>query len=115
MGYRIPTATEAAQVRGTGAQRARPRVVTAHFDVSVARIVLELDRQCSIAFDPAVYPYLSAASGFELEEIEVLGAGAAINFPRLDISLSLENLIADLLAPFRDQTDATRVVETRPG
>ena len=96
--YRIPTAAEAAQAREAGAQRATgPLAVAAHFDPTTGRIVIELDRQCSIAFDPAACHHLSAASRYELQEIEILGAGTAINFPRIDVSLSLGNLVADLL------------------
>ena len=98
--YRRPTATEAAQARRAGEQRAGgPLATSAHLDTARGRIALDLDRQCSIAFHPAVYPVLAAASHLELEEIEILGAGTAINFPRIDVSVSLASLIADLFAP----------------
>lgn len=98
--YRSRSAKQAARAQLAGAKRAvGPLVMAAHFDAARGRVVLELDRQCSIAFDPAVYPYLSDASRSELEEIEILGAGTAINFPQIDISLSLSALIADLLTP----------------
>ena len=100
--YRIPTAAEAAQAREAGAQRATgPLAVAAHFDPTTGRIVIELDRQCSIAFDPAVCHHLSAASRYELQEIEILGAGTAINFPRIDVSLALGDLVADLVGALK--------------
>ena len=96
--YRIPTAVEAAQAREAGAQRATgPLAVAAHLDPTTGRIVIELDRQCSIAFGPAVCHHLSRASRHDLQEIEILGAGTALNFPRIDVSLSLGILVADLL------------------
>lgn len=102
--YRPPTAKKAAEARRAGARRAAgPLAKAAHFDGARGRIVVELNRQCSIAFDPAVYPYLAQASHAELEEIEILAAGTAINFPRIDVSLSLASLVADLLAPADDQ------------
>lgn len=101
--YRSPTAKQAARAWQDGARHARgPLVMAAHFDASRGRIVLELNRQCSIAFEPAAYPYLAKASLSDLEEIEILGSGSAVNFPRVDVSLSVERLIADLLLPPRD-------------
>lgn len=101
--YRIPTANEAAGAQQAGAQRAAgPLVTAAHLDAARGRIVLELDRQCSIAFDPAIYPVLAKASLLNLEEIAILGRGSAINFPRVDVSVSVENLLADLLTAGED-------------
>lgn len=109
--YLSPTAEQAAQAQRAGAQRiAGPLVMAARFDDARGRIVLELDRQCSIAFDPAVYPYLAQASSAELEEIEILAAGKAINFPQIDISLSLAALIADLLAPSDVQAQPPQLI-----
>lgn len=107
--YQTPTAQETAQAKRVGAQRiAGPLALAAHFDTLGGRVVVELDRQCSFAFDPTICPSLSGAGGFELSEIEILGAGTAINFPRIDISLSLAHLISDLLAPIGDELQPLR-------
>ena len=95
--YRTPTAQEQADAKQAGVQRAlRPRAVGARFDAGDGRIVIELDRG-SLAFEPAIYADLASAAAYDLAKVEILGAGTAINFPRIDVSLSLENLIADLL------------------
>lgn len=96
--YRAPTDQEQAAAKQAGALRALgPCAMRARFDAGRGRIVLELDRGVSLAFEPAIYPDLASAGAADLAEVEILGAGTAINFPRIDVSLSLEILIADLL------------------
>lgn len=109
--YRAPTARERASVRRLGARRANaPQVVGVRFDAGRDRIVLELNRDCAIAFSPTIYPALAQASPSELGVIEILGPGSAILFPQIDVSISVENLIADLMASApRDRHQPTAV------
>ena len=96
--YRGPTDDEQAAAKRLGAIRAKaPRVTFPEFDRTRGRVVLELDRGFAMAFDPGIYSELSRGSASDLEEVELLGTGTAISFPRIDVSLSVENLIADLL------------------
>lgn len=104
--YRTPTLEEVVAAKRAGAERLKAaRAVAASFDAGKNLIVLELDRGGTIAFEVAIYRYLAKAAPADLAEIEILGGGAAINFPRIDVSLSVGALIADWrLAPNKDGT-----------
>lgn len=87
-----------ADLAGEG-RLAAPRVIEVTYDEARDRINLEFDRGFAVAISPRRYPGLENATASELREIEVLGSGDGVHFSRIDQSLSVANLLAELTAP----------------
>ena len=94
---------ERAPLAGT-AQPAAPYVIAATYDEARDRINLEFDRGFAVAISPRPYPGFRDATAAELQEIEVLGAGSAVYFSRIDQSLSVANLLAEMTGPLPSAT-----------
>ena len=80
-------------------QLAAPRVIAVTYDEARDRINLEFDRGFAVAISPRRYPGFANATASDLRAIKILGSGDGVHFSRIDQSLSVANLLAELTAP----------------
>jgi hypothetical protein len=93
-------AAELLQAKLAGAARAAtPCVITAEYDEARDRLTLEFDRGFSVAVSVRGFPGFRDATALDLSAVEILGSGQAVYFGRIDQSLNVANLIAELTAP----------------
>jgi len=84
-------------------QRARkmkerfPRAVSAHYDRSSDRVVVELSSRIAVGFRPDDAQGLEHAKAADLAEIELSPAGFGIHFPRLDADFYVPALLEGFL------------------
>ncbi len=84
---------EAAKVRGREAAHA-PHAKTARYDRARKRIVVELDNGCAFAFPAHNVQGLEHATAAQLADIELLGEGYALHWPRLNADIRIEGALA---------------------
>jgi hypothetical protein len=82
-----------AKKRGDEKLRNNPRAKSAVYDPSSKRIIVELANGCVFMFPPRLAQGLETASADDLSEIRLLARGLALNWPRLDVQLSLSGLM----------------------
>ena len=87
---------DAAIERGRTARLTEPRVRAARYDGRLGRIVVELTNGCTFAFPPRLAQGLEEATGEQLAEIKILGAGYGLHWEALDADLSIPGLLAGL-------------------
>ena len=85
-----------ATVRGEMASRTEPRVVSAAYDDSSRRIVLELDNDTSFAFPIYKVEGLGGAPLESIAEVSLVSEGTALRWEHLDIDLGVVELIAGI-------------------
>jgi hypothetical protein len=86
----------AAEERGQAVLANGPRAVSAKFDRSAGRILVELADGCVYGFPPALVEDLQDADIDALSEIEVDGHGLNLHWPRLDVDLLVPALISGI-------------------
>ncbi len=84
---------EAAKARGREEAQA-PRATSARYVRSRGRIVVELNNGCTFAFPARKVQGLADATAAELAEIELLGGGYGLHWPRPNASLTVEGALA---------------------
>jgi len=87
---------DAATERGRIARSLEPRASAARYDREAGRIVVELTNGCTFAFPPALAQGLEGATGEELAQVEILGAGYGLHWEGLDADLSIPGLLAGI-------------------
>jgi hypothetical protein len=87
---------DAAIERGRTARLTEPRARAARYDGRLGRIVVELTNGCTFAFPPRLAQGLEAATGEQLAQVEILGAGYGLHWEALDADLSIPGLLAGL-------------------
>lgn len=98
--FRNSTAADLNRAKLIGAARAAaPRVIAAEYDEGRDRLELEFDHGFAVAVSRQGVPGLQNATAQDLREIEVLGSGDAVYFRRIDQSLNIPNLLAELTEP----------------
>lgn len=102
-----------AHLAGEG-RLAAPRVIAVTYDEARDRINLEFDRGFAVAISPRRYPGFENATASELREIEVLGSGDGVHFSRIDQSLSVANLLAELTAPLASSSARPTRARSQP-
>ena len=104
--FRKSTAGELRRAKAIGAARAAaPQVIAVGYDDARDRLTLEFDRGFGVAVAFRAFPGFQHATVEDLREIEILGSGGAVHFPRIDQSLSIANLLAELIGPFRSSAN----------
>ena len=73
-----------------------PHAKAARFDRKTGRIVVELDNDCVFAFPARGVQGLEDATAAQLAEIELLGGGYALHWPRVNASLRIEGALAGI-------------------
>jgi len=86
---------EAAKTRGREETQA-PLALSARYIRSRGRIVVELNNGCTFAFPARKVQGLADATAAELAEIELLGGGYGLHWPRPNASLRVEGALAGI-------------------
>lgn len=98
--FRKSTAAEVKHAKHVGAARAAaPRVVAAEYDEARDRLTLEFDQGFAVAVSLRGFSGFQHANALDLRAIEIRGSGDAVYFGRIDRSLSVANLLAELTGP----------------
>ena len=79
--------------RGRLMTEAEIRVLSAGIDRRSRKIKLKLSNGSEFLFPPKLVEGLGEASEDDLSDIEILGIGLGITWPRLDIDLSVQGLL----------------------
>ncbi len=83
----------AARARGAGVLMA-PHAKTARYDRRSGRVVVELDNGCAFAFPARNVQGLEAAKPGDLAEIELLGDGFVLHWPRVNADIRIEGALS---------------------
>jgi len=86
----------AALERGLAARVQEPRAAAARYDRRLRRVIVELTNGCTFSFPPKLAQGLEAATGAQLSQVEILGAGSGLHWETLDADLSIPDLLAGL-------------------
>ena len=73
-----------------------PRAKTARYDRRNGRIVVELDNGCAFAFPAHNVQGLDNATAAQLANIELLGDGYALHWPRVNADIRIEGALAGI-------------------
>lgn len=76
-----------------------PHAVAARFDRKHHRIIIDLDSGLDVSFDPRRAYGLEDAKAEDLVNVEIVGAGGALHFPKLDAFFSVPKLLEGFLGP----------------
>ncbi len=91
----------------------RPYALSANFDRDHHRIVIHLDTGLDLSFDPRSAFGLERANASELSEVEIVGAGGSIHFPRLNAFFSIPKLLEGFLGPLHWSRRDARTTASR--
>lgn len=83
----------AARARGAEVLMA-PHAKTARYDRKSGRVVVELDNGCAFAFPARNVQGLEAAKPGELAEIELLGDGFVLHWPKVNADIRIEGALS---------------------
>ena len=83
----------AAQARGAEMLMA-PHAKTARYDRKSGRVVVELNNGCAFAFPARNVQGLEAAKPVDLAEIELLGDGFVLHWPRVNADIRVEGALS---------------------
>lgn len=73
-----------------------PRALSVRLDRKTRRIVAELDNGCSFAFPANNVQGLEEATLEELADIELLGGGYALHWPRVNADIRIESALVGI-------------------
>jgi hypothetical protein len=85
-----------AEARGRQSLENDPRAISAHYDAMAGRIVVDLANGCAYAFPVQHVQELRGASGADLADVEVDGAGFNLHWPKLDVDLYVPALVSGI-------------------
>jgi hypothetical protein len=91
--YRELTEGEYAAALERGRVARTPRALSARYDRGRGRIVVRLDTGLELGFAPRDAQGLEHANAPDLADIEIVGAGSGLHFPKLDADLSIAGLL----------------------
>lgn len=82
-----------ALARGQRLARSEPRATNARYDRRTRRMVVDLTNGCSFAFPPHALQGMARASEAALADVEILGQGHALYWPRLNADFTVPGLL----------------------
>ena len=85
-----------AEARGKAMLASEPRALTARYEASTGRVMLELTNGCSYAFPTVLVQDLQEAGAADLADVWVDGNGFNLHFPALDVDLFVPALVAGI-------------------
>ena len=88
---------EQAKLRAKDLEARIPRVVSAHYDRKMGRIVINLSSNLIVSFSPGDVEGLEAARPSQLNQIEISPSGFGIHFPAVDADVYIPSLLEGLL------------------
>jgi hypothetical protein len=92
---------ELAKERGEGLKRSFPHALSAHYDRTSGRVVVELSSKLAVSFSPRDAQGLEHARPSQLEPIEISPSGFGLHFPKLDADLYVPALLEGFLGSQR--------------
>jgi len=84
---------ESANKRGEQMRREFPHAVSARYDRSSGKVMIELSSKLTLSFSPQDAQGLEGAKPSELDEIELSPLGFGVHFPKLDADLYIPGLM----------------------
>ena len=90
------SALKLAEERGEAMLASQPRALSARYEPSTGRVVVELTNGCGYAFPVALVQDLQGANGAELADVRVDGNGFNLHFPALDADLFVPALVSGI-------------------
>ena len=84
---------ESANQRGEELLKEFPHAVSARYDRSSGKVVVELSSRLTLSFSPRDAQGLEHAKPTELEQIELSPSGFGVHFPKLDADLYIPGLL----------------------
>jgi hypothetical protein len=87
---------KAAEARGAEMLRTEPRALSAHYDQTTGRVVLDLVNGCTYAFPAQIVQDLQGASHDDLSSVVVDGVGFNLHWPALDVDLYIPALVSGI-------------------
>jgi len=85
-----------AEARGRQSLENDPRAIAAHYDAMAGRIAVDLANGCAYAFPAQLVQDLRGASGDDLADVTVDGAGFNLHWPKLDVDLYVPALVSGI-------------------
>ena len=73
--------------------RTHPTALMAHYEPKIGQVIITLNSGLQFLLDPRKTQGLQGASRADLKEIEIVGPGLNIYFPRLDVDLYIPGLL----------------------
>ena len=80
--------------RGSHRLANTPVATSVKYNRRLRKIVIELSNGCTLLVPPELAQGLANASAAELAAAKILGPGTTIDWPKLDVQLSVEGLLA---------------------
>jgi hypothetical protein len=71
-----------------------PRAIGARYDRRTRKVVIDLNNGCTLLVPPELAEGLRAASAARLANVQILGPGTTIFWPKLDVQFSVTGLLA---------------------
>lgn len=84
------------ETRKTSADEHEPHAISARFDRRSRRILVEMENGCLFAFPAKHVQGLEQATLEELADIELLGGGYALHWPRVNADIRIESALAGI-------------------
>jgi Protein of unknown function (DUF2442) len=79
--------------RGRRLARNEPRAASAHYDRRTRRMVVKLTNGCSFLFPPRALQGMERAGEGALADVEILGQGHALYWPKLNADFTVPGLL----------------------
>ncbi len=70
-----------------------PAAISARYDETAGKIVIELEHHIELSFAPGAAQGLEGASASDLKALEITGGGTGLWFRQLDVDLSVSGLL----------------------
>ncbi len=84
----------AATQRGNQRLAGQPVAKAVRYDRRLRKIVIDLSNRCTLLVPPELAQGLADASASDLAAAKILGPGTSIDWPKLDVQLSVAGLLA---------------------
>lgn len=113
--FRKTTPADLERAKLAGVTRAHAsRVIAADYDEARDRLNLEFDRGFAVSVSLRALPGFKRATSHDLGSIEILGSGDAVYFSRIHQSLSVANLLAELMEPLTSSANRRTRADNQP-
>jgi uncharacterized protein DUF2442 len=71
----------------------QPVATSVRYNYTLRKVIIELSSGCTLLVPPEVSPELVTASTKDLEGVKIQGPGVAIEWPKLNVELSVDGLL----------------------
>jgi hypothetical protein len=80
--------------RGAAALRTKPRAISVRYEPEAGQVRIDLNNGCTLVVPTQLLQGLRDAAPKDLKQVQVMGPGLAIEWPRLDMQFTIEGLLA---------------------